>query len=69
MRDAILEKHEGFYELAQPTYKITSAGKMQLESKEEMKKRGVKSPNVGDALALTLSKPTEGDNLGVIWLN
>lgn len=68
LRDAILEKHEGFYELAKPKYKITSAGKMQLESKEEMKKRGVPSPNVGDALALTLSKPTEGDNLGVVWI-
>lgn len=68
LRDAVLEKHEGFYELAQPKYKITSAGKMQLESKEDMKKRGVASPNVGDALALTLSKATEGDNLGVVWI-
>lgn len=68
LRDAILERHEGFYELAQPTYKITSAGKMQLEGKEEMAKRGVPSPNVADALALTLSKPTEGENLGVLWI-
>lgn len=68
LRDAILEKHEGFYELANPKYKITSAGKLQLESKEDMKKRGVASPNVGDALALTLSRPTEGSNLGVVWL-
>jgi hypothetical protein len=68
LRDAILEKHEGFYELANPKYKITSAGKLQLESKEDMKKRGVASPNVGDALALTLSRPTEGDNLGVVWI-
>ena len=69
LRDAILEKHEGFYELAQPKYKISSNGKMQLEAKEDMKKRGVKSPNVGDALALTLSRATEGSNLGVVWLN
>lgn len=68
LRDAVLEKHESFYELAQPKYKITSAGKMQLESKEDMKKRGVASPNVGDALALTLSKPTEGSNIGVTWI-
>jgi phage terminase large subunit len=68
LRDAILEKHEAFYELANPKYKITSNGKMQLESKEDMKKRGVASPNVGDALALTLSRPTEGDNLGVVWI-
>jgi phage terminase large subunit len=68
LRDAILEKHEGFYELAQPRYKITSSGKMQLEAKEDMKKRGVPSPNVGDALALTLSRATEGSNLGVVWI-
>ena len=68
LKDAVLEKHEGFYQLAQPKYKITSAGKLQLEGKEDMKKRGVSSPDVGDALALTLSRPTEGDNLGLVWL-
>lgn len=68
LRDAVLEKHEGFYELANPKYKITSLGKMQLESKDDMKKRGVKSPNVGDALALTLSKATEGSNIGITWI-
>lgn len=68
LRDAILEKHEGFYELAQPKYKITSNGKLQLEAKEEMKKRGVPSPNVGDALALTLSRATEGSSMGIVWI-
>lgn len=68
LRDGVLEKDEDWYQLANPEYKITSTGKLQLESKEDMKKRGVSSPDVGDALALTLSKPTEGDNLGVIWL-
>lgn len=68
LRDAVLEKHEGWYQLANPKYKITSTGKLQLEGKEDMKKRGVASPDVGDALALTLSRPTEGDNLGLVWL-
>lgn len=68
LRDAVLQKHEGWYQLANPKYKITSAGKLQLEGKEDMKKRGVKSPDVADALALTLSRPTEGENLGVVWL-
>lgn len=68
LKDAVLEKHEGFYQLAQPKYKLTSTGKLQLESKEDMKKRGVASPDVGDALALTLSRATEGDNLGLVWL-
>lgn len=68
LKDAVLEKHEGFYQLAYPRYKINSNGKMQLESKEDMKKRGVKSPDIGDALALTLSKATEGSNLGLVWI-
>jgi hypothetical protein len=33
---------------------------MQLESKEEMKKRKISSPDVADALVLTLLEPTEG---------
>lgn len=68
LRDAVLEKDEGWYQLANPKYKITSLGKMQLESKDDMKKRGVSSPDVADALALTLSRPTEGENLGFVWL-
>ena len=68
LKDAILEKHEGFYQLASPKYKITSNGEMQLEGKEDMKKRGVSSPDVGDALALTLSKATEGENIGLVWI-
>lgn len=68
LKDAVLEKHEDFYQLASPKYKITSNGKMQLESKEDMKKRGVSSPDIGDALALTLSKATEGENLGLVFI-
>lgn len=68
LRDAILEKHEAFYELAQPTYKINSLGRLQLESKEDMKKRGVASPNVADALAITLARPTEGGRAAVTWI-
>ncbi len=60
LRDAVLVPNESWYELCQPKVKITSAGKMQLESKEEMRKRGVKSPNTGDALALTFARSTEG---------
>lgn len=67
LRDAVLEKHEGFYELAGPKYKINSQGKIQLEGKDEMKKRGVKSPNVGDALVLTNSRPTEGGVPLMLW--
>lgn len=68
LKDAVIERHEDFYQLANPKYKITSNGKIQLESKDDMKKRGVSSPDVGDALALTLSKATEGESLGVVFI-
>lgn len=43
------------YELKIPKYKTTSNGKMQVESKDEMKKRGEASPNRADAFLLTLA--------------
>lgn len=36
-------------------YTHTSSGKLQLESKDDMKKRGMKSPDLADALALTFA--------------
>ena len=39
-------------QLSSVKYKINSRGQLQMESKEEMKKRGVKSPDKADALAL-----------------
>lgn len=41
-------------ELTAPTYRFTSSGRVQIESKEEMVKRGVKSPDVADAFNLGL---------------
>lgn len=35
--------------------KPSATGKLRLETKEEMRRRGVKSPDVGDALALTFA--------------
>lgn len=67
LRDCILEKHEGWYELAQPKMKIKSDGKLQLESKEDMRKRGVKSPNIADALSLAFAKPSEGGSIPILW--
>ena len=37
--------------------KPSSTGKLKLETKEEMRKRGLKSPDIGDALALTFVYP------------
>lgn len=38
-------------------YKINSSGQYVLESKDEAKKRGVKSPDCSDALSLTFAEP------------
>ena len=38
-------------------YKFTSDGKLLLESKQDMRKRGVPSPDEGDAVALCFSEP------------
>ena len=39
-------------QLSNRKYKITSKGKIQLESKEDMKKRGLGSPDIADAVVL-----------------
>lgn len=41
-------------ELTAPTYRFTSAGKVQIETKGELKKRGVASPDLADAFCLWL---------------
>ena len=43
-------------ELSSTNQKFTSLGKVQIESKLEMKKRGVPSPNLADALCLTFAE-------------
>ena len=43
-------------ELCAPRYKFSNGLRL-IESKDDMKKRGVKSPNVADALALTFAYP------------
>lgn len=42
-------------ELVSPKYKIESSGKIKVESKDDMKKRGIKSPNRADAFCLTFA--------------
>jgi hypothetical protein len=45
-------------ELTAPTYTLTKKEEIQLESKKEMRSRGVPSPNVADALACTFAYPS-----------
>ncbi|QHQ14571.1 terminase [Pectobacterium parmentieri] len=44
-------------EIVAPEYKVKLDGKIVLESKDEMKRRGIPSPNRADALALTFAFP------------
>ena len=54
--DVSLPRDDALYaELAAPRYQFTSSGKLQVESKEMMKRRGVSSPDRADALVLSLA--------------
>lgn len=44
-------------DLAAPIYWFDAANRIQLEPKDEIKKRGLPSPDLGDALALTFAQP------------
>jgi len=44
-------------ELAAPTYSFDASGRKVLEPKEKMKERGLRSPDLADALALTFAAP------------
>ncbi len=50
--DAELKK-----ELASIQYQFTAKGQLQMETKEQMMRRGVASPDIGDALAITFGMP------------
>ena len=51
-------------DLVGPGYKFNSGGQLVLESKEDMRKRGVPSPDEGDAVALCFC---EADGSPVIF--
>tara|TARA_R110002020_G_scaffold282181_2_gene497787 strand:- start:30 stop:1445 length:1416 start_codon:yes stop_codon:yes gene_type:complete len=42
-------------ELAAPRFTFTSSGKVKIESKDEMRKRGIQSPDIADAFCLTFA--------------
>jgi hypothetical protein len=44
-------------DITAPQPRVSSNGRKMLEKKEDMKKRGVRSPDGGDALALTFAMP------------
>ena len=49
-------------DLCAPTYKYTSSRQIKLEPKEDMASRGLRSPDEGDALALTFAYPVRGES-------
>jgi hypothetical protein len=47
-------------ELTGPTYGFTSNGRIKVEGKSEMKRRGMRSPDLADALCLTFASQAAG---------
>lgn len=54
---AMPDNRDIYDDLVAPEYHMTLDGKIQLERKEAMKKRGLSSPDIGDGLALTFAQP------------
>lgn len=52
-----IESQDIYNDLIGPEAFINNSGRFQLESKKDMKERGLQSPNYGDALALTFAAP------------
>ena len=51
-------------ELVAPRFKFQSNGKLKVESKEELKRRGNRSPDLADALMLTFASTAAKANSG-----
>ena len=55
-----ISKHDRLIsQLSSRKYSVNKDGKIELERKESMKKRGLPSPDIADALALALYEPRE----------
>ncbi len=52
-------------ELTTPKYTYTSAGKVRVESKDDMKRRGIPSPDVADAFLLTFASGGRARNRAI----
>lgn len=56
-----LKPHDNWKELTVIKWKQDTAGKVKIKGKDELRKEGIKSPNVADALALTFNRSLEDD--------
>jgi hypothetical protein len=61
----MLVPHRDWIQLAEVRYRKDSAGRIKIEPKEDMRKRGIESPDVADALALTFAKSNKNVYHGV----
>ena len=50
-------------ELSSPTYSFDAQGRQCLESKDKLKERGLRSPDMADALALTFAFPVQSNSI------
>jgi hypothetical protein len=50
--------------MAGPMYHYDSSNRLFLEKKEDMKKRGLRSPDLADAVALTFAEPVAVPAMG-----
>lgn len=66
---SIEDDQELYQDLIGPETVPRMDGKIQLESKEDMKKRGLPSPNKGDALAISFAYPVGKRYRGVLAAN
>jgi hypothetical protein len=57
----IPDNQELIAQLTSRKQRLNSSGKMELESKEDMKSRGLPSPDVADAVAMAVSKMSTGE--------
>ena len=71
-RNCVIPKDDDLLaDLTAPRYTFNSSGKLRVESKDEMKKRGLASPDMADACILTLAGDAAvgiyGSNSGSTW--
>lgn len=60
-----IKEHDLLYDdLTAPEYDVDLKNRIKLEAKKDMKKRGLNSPNDGDALALTFAQPVSRADTG-----
>lgn len=67
-RGSLPDRDDLVSDLTAPLYSFDPSNRLRLEKKEDMKARGVPSPDLGDALALTFARTFPADEqLSVTW--